>query len=165
MRKQSVVAIPLIAWAFTCPGCRPEGLHPVSGKVLHQGQPAVGATVLFHRTAGPGPASEVVPTGVVGEDGSFSLSSDVADGAPAGSYNVLIVWQDRTASPAGVPIGSGSGSEKGSRKTARTASKIRPSPSLPSDRLKGRYSDPEHPRLKAEVKPESNTLPPFELTD
>jgi hypothetical protein len=165
MRMQSVVAIPVIAWAFTCTGCRPEGFHPVTGKVLYQGQPAVGATVFFHKTAGPGPASEVVPTGVVGEDGSFSLSTDVVEGAPAGSYNVLILWQDRTSSPAGVPIASGSGSEKGSRKTARTASKIRPSPSLPSDRLKGRYADPEHPRLKAEVKPESNTLAPFELTD
>jgi hypothetical protein len=165
MRTRLVFAAPMIAWALACTGCRPEGLYSVYGKVLYQGQPAVGATVLFHRTGGPGPASDVVPMGVVGEDGSFSLSSDVADGAPAGSYNVLIRWQDRSSPPDAVPAGSRSTSEKGKSKTARTVSKIRPSASLPSDRLKGRYSDPEHPRLKAEVKPESTTLPPFELTD
>jgi hypothetical protein len=43
--------------------------------------------------------------------------------------------------------------------------KIRPTASLPSDRLKGRYSNPDRPLLKAEVKPEVNTLPTFELAD
>jgi hypothetical protein len=165
MRTRSVVAIPVVAWTLACAGCRPEGHYPVSGKVLYQGQPAVGATVLFHRTGGPGPASDIVPMGVVGEDGGFWLSSDGADGAPTGSYNVLIRWQDRSTHPYGVAETSHSALEKGRRKTARTVSKIRPSASLPADRLNGRYSDPDHPRLKADVKSVSNTLPPFELTD
>jgi hypothetical protein len=33
------------------------------------------------------------------------------------------------------------------------------------DRLKGRYLDISKPLLHAEVKAESNRLPPFELTD
>ena len=36
---------------------------------------------------------------------------------------------------------------------------------LADDRLKGRYFDIAHPRLDAEVKPGSNTLPPFEIVD
>jgi hypothetical protein len=77
----------------------------------------------------------------------------------------MITWQDRTSRSNGMPWVSHSAPGKGSRKFARTASKIKPSPSLPADRLKGRYFDPDHPRLKAEVQPEANTLPPFELTD
>jgi hypothetical protein len=36
---------------------------------------------------------------------------------------------------------------------------------LAPDRLKGRYADLSKPLLTAEVKPETNNLPPFELTD
>ena len=36
---------------------------------------------------------------------------------------------------------------------------------IADDRLKGRYFDIAHPRLAAEVKAGSNTIPPFELTD
>jgi hypothetical protein len=36
---------------------------------------------------------------------------------------------------------------------------------LAPDRLKGRYADPSKPKLTVEVKPESNNVPPFDLTD
>jgi hypothetical protein len=162
----SLIAILTVAVPVVCAGCgRTEGLYPASGKVLYHGKPAVGATVFFHRLGGPGPAPEVIPTGVVGEDGSFRVSSDVTDGAPAGQYHVLIAWQDRSVATSQVPAVSPSAPGKGSRKAARTASRIRPSPSLPPDRLKGRYLDPDHPLLTVEIKPGSNSLAPFELSE
>ena len=36
---------------------------------------------------------------------------------------------------------------------------------LPPDRLNGRYFAIDHPLVKAEIKPESNTLPPFEIAN
>jgi hypothetical protein len=166
MRSHSVIAILSVTVSVACGGCgRTQGLYPVFGKVLYRGQPAVGATVLFHRNGGPEPASNFIPTGVVGEDGGFRLATDVEDGAPAGPYNVLITWRDRSSHPDVVSEVSRPAPAKGSRKAAPTALKIRPTASLPSDRLKGRYSNPDRPLLKAEVKPEVNTLPTFELAD
>jgi len=135
--------------------------------VLYKGAPAAGATVYFHRNGGAGAAGDVIPTGTVEEDGSFSIASGDANGAPAGTYTVLIAWQDRSSSANGMPGVTSPTPAKAKRnpKSARTTPKIRPSPSLPSDRLKGRYADPDHPLLKAEVKPETNSLAPFELTD
>jgi hypothetical protein len=160
------IAIGLAAVLIACGGCgRPKGLYPTSGTVTYRGEPAVGATVFLHRFEGPEPAPQFVPTGVVGDDGSFRLSSDTADGAPPGRYHVLIAWLDRSGSAGSVPGTSPAGLGKAGREVARPAPRIRPSPSLPADRLKGRYLDPDHPRLEVEIKAESNTLPPFELTD
>jgi hypothetical protein len=164
--RHSLTAILMATLSIACVGCgRTPGLYPVFGKVLYHGEPAVGATVFFHRIEGPGPAPAVIPTGVVGEDGDFQLSSDVDDGAPAGQYHVLITWQDRSVATSQTPAVSPSVRGKGGRKGAPTAPKIRPSASLPSDRLKGRYADLEHPLLKVEVKPERNSFASFELKD
>jgi hypothetical protein len=165
MRTHSVVAIPLIAWAVACAGCRPEGLYPVSGKVLHKGAPAAGATVYFHRNGGAGAAGDAIPTGTVEEDGSFSIATGDASGAPAGTYTVLIEWLDQPSSSKGGAAAKPAGLEKAGRKAARGPWKPGPSRVRPPDRLKGRYFDIEHPLVNAEVKPGTNTLAPFELTD
>jgi hypothetical protein len=167
MRRHSILAICAVTVSLSSAGCgRTEGLYPVSGKVLYQGRPAVGATVFFHRNGGPsGPVPNAVPTGVVGEDGSFRLLSDVADGAPSGKYNILITWRDHSSHAEQAPAVSRPASGKGIHKASRTALKIKPSASLPSDRLNGRYANPDHPLLTADVRPASNTIPPFELTD
>jgi hypothetical protein len=140
-----------------------EGLYSVNGKVLYKGEPAAGATVYFHGKEGDVVAKGVVPNAIVGEDGTFRLVSNERDGAPPGTYDVLIEWRDRSrATPEASASTSLVRQKKGGQ---RSTAKIRSSPSLPADRLRGRYSDISRPLLKAEIKPETNNLSPFELTD
>ena len=64
-------------------------LRDRAGIVLFQGKPAIGARVtLFPENK----ADRFLPSGVVGEDGTFQLTSfSPNDGAPAGRYRVGIV--------------------------------------------------------------------------
>jgi hypothetical protein len=71
----------------------PNGTYPVSGKVLYKGEPARGAVVYFHRKNSADPLQEHTPQGVVGEDGTFTLTSPVGKGALPGEYVVLIEWK------------------------------------------------------------------------
>jgi hypothetical protein len=145
------------ALALAGAGCgESNGLHPVSGKVLHKGEPAVGATVSFYPKDAAGPNGEI-PRGEVEADGSFQLGTgDLGRGAPPGQYAVLVEWRQG-------PL------RTHRRDTARTVGKAAAREGKPlliaDDRLKGRYFDIAHPRLAAEVKNGSNTLPPFNLTD
>src|SRR5690349_13788264 len=83
------------------PSCGSRGvkLYPVRGQVFFQDKPAEGATAVFQ----PANASDVnalKPSGVVGADGSFPLStSTLDDGAPAGDYVVVITWSPKDAKP------------------------------------------------------------------
>jgi len=133
----------------------PAGLVPVSGKVLYHGEPAAGAVVYFHRDLKAGEAQQPIPSGVVEDDGSFSLNSDnLGHGALPGTYSVLVEWRD----------GSGDGTvpvKTRSKVKLVKRSRVRSGP----DRVKGRYFEISKPLLYAEVKPGSNQLPPFELTD
>jgi hypothetical protein len=132
-----------LATAFTlcCIGCgQSNGLYPVSGKLLYKGTPAAGATVYFHRKNATDGLAEQTLQGVVADDGRFSLASPAGTGAKPGEYVVLVEWKE------------GAGKKKGR------------SPGLNApDRLRHRYLNPNKPLLQAEVKPMSNTLPPFEL--
>jgi hypothetical protein len=128
--------------ALACSSCSSDGLNPVSGKVLVNGEPAVGAVVTFfpERAAR---LDDVVASGVAGDDGTFTLSTGTEPGAPAGRYVVAVVWPD----PA--------------KKPTETQRMMGMTPDAP-DVLKGRYSR-EKSTLKAEVKPGRNTLDPFQL--
>ncbi len=67
-------------------------VHPVRGKVLVDGKPAVGALVQFHSVEDD-PANPLRPQGIVGDDGSFWLTTySNADGAPPGHYSVSIYY-------------------------------------------------------------------------
>ena len=69
-------------------GCGPSGptLYPVSGSVTFNGQPAEGAVVVFQPAAG---GSGLTPSGMVGADGTFTLSTHPhGAGAPDGDYTV-----------------------------------------------------------------------------
>ena len=137
MKKQSFYLT--AALALACSSCG-NGIHPVSGKVTYQGQPAAGATVFFQRR-GANLMNEPTIMGLVREDGAFSVvCGDKGAGAPPGDYDVLIEWRAPSTLPKGL-----------ARKTP--------------DRLGGRYADPKNPRLHAEIKAGSNNLPPFELKD
>jgi hypothetical protein len=119
------------------------GLNPVEGTVLYNGQPARGAVVAFH----PKDDNSLTarrPTGVVGNDGTFTLSTlKPGDGAAAGEYVVTVIWPEE-AGP------------------AKPTMNMAPPPE-PPDRLKGRYADRRQSGLSAAVKPGRNRLPPFEL--
>jgi hypothetical protein len=137
-----LIAIWIVAAGIlSAPGCgNSNGLHPVSGKVLYNGEPAVGATVSFvPKGAATGSEAET-QFGVVKEDGTFTLAGPRGEGAPAGEYVVLVEWKE------------GAGKVKGR------------SPGLNApDRLKGRYLNPTRPLLTATVQPKANDLPAFEL--
>ncbi|QJW99420.1 hypothetical protein [Frigoriglobus tundricola] len=139
MRRQ-LFALAAAACALVCSSCGPSGLYPVTGKVFVNGEPAVGATVSFVRKGAADPLKEPNAQGVVGEDGTFTLSGPGGAGAPAGDYVVLIEWKE------------GAGKARGRA----------PALSAP-DRLKKKYLDADKPLLTATVEPKSNALPPFEL--
>ena len=126
---------------FITAGCGgPNGLYPVSGKVLYHGEPASGATVTFVRKGAADRQQEQTPQGVVHEDGTFTLACPGGDGAAPGEYAVLVEWKE------------GAGKKKGRA----------PALSAP-DRLKQRYMNPAQPLLTATVEAKTNTLPVFDL--
>lgn len=108
-------------------------LYPVRG-TLHtaDGKAAAGATVTFHSTGGAKLAP--APFGIVGGDGTFRITSvSTADGAPAGTYAVTVVW--RPVFPADVP----------------------------EDKLKGKYADPTKPLTTVTVREGETVLEPLKL--
>jgi hypothetical protein len=117
-----------------------NGLYSVRGKVLFNGEPAVGATVTFVRKGGGDPLKESTPQGVVQEDGTFTLVGPSGAGAAPGEYAVLVEWKEMAGAVRG-------------RAPALNA----------PDRLKKRYLDPNNPLLTATVEAKSNTLPSFDL--
>ena len=118
----------------SCSGSR--AVYPVTGKVLFQGRPAVGAVVQFH-PQDQSDANPVVPVGQVGADGSFRLTTYAhEDGAPAGRYVITVFW--------GVP-------SKGGDDFQRIL-------------VPGRYMSPATSGLTAEVPRQATDLPPFQLT-
>jgi hypothetical protein len=121
-------------------GCDSRGLYAVTGKVLHNGQPAVGATVTFVRKDAANRLDEQAPQGVVQEDGSFTLAGPSGKGVAPGEYAVLVEWKE------------GAGSARG-RAPALNA----------PDRFQRRYLDPARPLLTATVEAKTNRLPPFDV--
>jgi hypothetical protein len=70
-------------------------LFPVTGKLMLDGQPMVGATILFYpTTAFPAGAAKQRPRATVDTDGTFHVSTYANDdGAPAGDYKVTVSWK------------------------------------------------------------------------
>ena len=113
-------------------------VYPVQGKVFVGGKPAEKASVIFHPLNDSDP-NALRPTGEVGPDGSFKLSTYTAgDGAPAGDYAVTVSWYEGSSA-----IGGDADSGP--------------------DRLGGRYANPQTSGLHAQVREGSNEVPPFHL--
>jgi hypothetical protein len=132
----------LPALVMLCPACS-GGLVSVKGKVLCNGAPVKNAVVSFH-LKGENAVNAINPTGMTDENGEFILKTQSDTGAAAGEYLVTILWLDEppAASPAyGMPEG----------KSKRT------------DRLKGRYSNPDTSGLTAVIKSDTKELEPFNL--
>ena len=127
---------PALVLALGVASCGPSGpeLHPVTGTVLLDGQPADGATVVFHPVGGGPDAPR--PGAVAGKDGAFALNTHPhGAGAPAGEYTVLVTW---------LVDGPGGGDGK--------------------NKVPARYADPTQSGLRATVKPGPNQLEPFQLS-
>ena len=156
MIKRLMIVLAAAIGSVAAAGCgNPEGLFPVSGKVLYRGEPAAGAVVYFHPDGKNRAASQPIPSGIVEDNGNFALISDnLGNGARPGAYSVLVEWRDLKGNGV-VPVKS-----QGKAGLVKR-SRVRSGP----DRLKGRYLDISKPLLHAEVKAASNQLPAFELTD
>jgi hypothetical protein len=146
MSKLLVAAV-LLGQGLLATGCssstssEPILTHPVRGQVLVNGRTAAGAIVKFYATGGD--AVNCVPHAVTGADGSFVLTTyKPDDGAPAGQYQVSVVWK---VNPDGTPVPP------------------EDDESPVADRLKDRYSDPMRSKLTATVVAGENNLAPFRL--
>ncbi len=103
-------------------------LVPVKGTVKSKGQPLIGAMVMFH----PEDPIGLTASGVVGDDGMFTLASGVDQGITPGNYTVTITWPDPSVKPTPQQMMQGM---------------IEPGPDL----LKGKYASRQSSSLKTEV--------------
>lgn len=134
-----ILAAACLAMAAVAPGCGEDwqaSVHPASGRLAINGEPAAGALVQLIPTPGNKPDERNSrPWGLVREDGSFVLSTyDGSPGAPVGTYDLTITWPPDASKPSTV------------------------------DRLKGRYASPDRAAARVEIKPGDNVLAPVELT-
>jgi hypothetical protein len=111
-------------------------LHSVKGSVLYLEQPAEGATVVFQPANSD--TNSLMPSGVVGADGKFTLQTHPhGDGAPASEYVVLITWYPSNAREL----------------------------DNPKNKLPERYASHSQSPFRITVKPGTNELEPFRLTN
>ena len=127
----------LVALASGCGGHKGPVLYSVKGSVRINGEPAKDVNVVFTPVTLPADgATPLSPAAVTGEDGSFRLMSfEPGDGAPAGDYQVTVIY----------PM----------NRFNKHLSGI--------DRLRGKFANPKTSGLTAKVEAKSNDLPPFDL--
>jgi hypothetical protein len=129
--------------ALGCLSCAgKDSLNPVQGKLLYKNQPMSGALVTFHRK-GADEVSAVPSTGLVKEDGTFTLTTGQNEGAPAGDYVITVIWPEEVG-----PKG---------KKVISTA------PPESHDRLNGVFANAANSSLKVQIKNGVNQLEPFQL--
>lgn len=122
--------------SISCSGSRHHDhpAHPVTGRILVNGQPANNADITFYHLGDWG-KDTIIPMARTEDDGTFALATyDVKDGAPVGDYEVTITW------PA-----------------YRHARDIGP------DKLAGKYGQRGPSALKVSIAEDTKELPPFEL--
>lgn len=120
-------------------GCGERGIHtvPVSGKVIVQGQPAVGAQVVLH-PVGRNTDQPYSAVGKVQEDGTFKISSTGKDdGAPPGQYVATVQWF----------------------KLVQTDGGAGPGPNV----IPREYGDPARSPFRVTVQDSPTVLPPLEV--
>lgn len=134
------VMFAVLTMAVGCGG-ESEPVYPVRGKVLFQGKPIEGASVVFLSTAARKPkVGEPTPQATTNASGEYSLTSyKEGDGALPGDYGVAISWMEVTGP-----------SDNPEREVRR-------------DRLGGRYADPAKSGLTATVQEDATEVPPFDL--
>src|SRR5438067_11806336 len=104
-----LVVLAMAVGSVAAAGCARSANRPVSvsGRVLVDGRPAAGATVVFHRQ-GESNADAARPIGTTDANGEFHLTTQKAnDGAVPGNYRVTVSWY--AAAPAGKRAAEGDG--------------------------------------------------------
>jgi hypothetical protein len=72
--------------------------YPTKVKVLYNGKPPVGATIVLHPADKIGNPSVVPSRGVVAEDGTVIFTTYMPDdGVPTGDYVLTAFWKDGSA--------------------------------------------------------------------
>ncbi|WP_337173417.1 hypothetical protein [Paludisphaera sp.] len=133
------VAFGLIVAAFVL-GCGDDGpagppLHPASGKVIVDGEPASGVLVRLRPADDPDSLDAPVPFGTTDDEGVYVLGTrEAGDGAPVGRYKVTLFWPDR-------PLG------------------LQPA----EDLLGGVYAVADRSTLEATIAEGEQVIPPFEV--
>lgn len=146
MTRRALVGLAVFVAALVpLAGCGDgKKLYPVTGKVSYKGAAPKGAMVVFHPRGDNSPQA-VRPSGVVKEDGTYTLYSGPGDegkGAPPGEYDVAITWDV----PKGQPKGMGGEEVKET-----------------NDQFGGRYKDYTKSGLKATVNAAPTEVPVFDL--
>ncbi|HEX4069989.1 MAG TPA: hypothetical protein VHX68_02425 [Planctomycetaceae bacterium] len=145
-----VVCVALVTASLSvgCGKSRPEikgklPVFPVKGKVMMDGQPMAGATVLFYPTQEfPKGAAQQRPRAVVEDDGTFQVSTyGTNDGAPAGEYKVTVSWKGDTE--------------------GLTSEQLQELPEKAPETVQHSRSS----KLRVEVKNGDNPLPTWDLTE
>ena len=122
-------------------GC-PRGaaaISPVSGKVLYNGFPLPGGTIVFTPDASRGESGPIAH-GMIGSDGVYQLSTGETPGVAPGKYRVTVRSHVSAAKP--LP---------GERFA------------IPASLIPEKYSDPELSLLVCEVKPGHPNVIDFDL--
>jgi hypothetical protein len=122
---------------------------PVTGSVRVDGKPAAGVQVVLHPVEAADPRlAKLRPTGRTEADGSYRIGTyEMADGAPAAEYRITAEWF--TGGPATT--------------TSEAADPEANAAATQSDRLGGRFANPETSPLKASVGRVSSSLPALDL--
>ena len=164
MNQRFRVASAVLLTMLSVAGCsnQPAGYSRAFGKLSYKGEPAAGASLVFHLEGKPQSADLVVPSATVENDGSFELVSPTGGGAPPGKYKVLVSWPADSSSAEGP-----TDSKFNTKKTASSAPNRRKNKldSMAKDRLKGRYLNVDTPLTTVEVKAETTDLGSLEIKD
>jgi len=128
---------PLLACAvLIASGCGGgEKLYPVQGKVTLDGTNLKAGAVTFVPDAEKGNKTKSSPTGQIGPDGTYTVSTAGRSGAPAGWYKVTV--QTKTAGMGGT--------------TPVTGATEAPALVAPTAEIDAKYSDPSKTDLRVEV--------------
>ncbi len=123
---------------------------PVAGSVRVDGKPAAGVQVVLHPIdADDERLTKLRPTGRTAADGTFVIGTyEMADGAPVAEYLITAEWF------AGGPETT----------TSETADPEANSAATQTDRLGGRFANPETSAFKASVGRPSSEIPAIELS-
>lgn len=142
MGRAKLAALALVGLVLVLGCSRPSELHPVEGTVSWRGKPTPGARVIFHPVSATPNLPQ--PSALVDDNGSFRVGTrGPGDGARPGEYKVTIEWLDLSPQA----------------ETAELGDNV----PTPTDKLAGRYADPNRSAFRVTIKEGKNVLPPFEL--
>ncbi len=103
-------------------------VFPVTGKVTFDGEPPVGAQIVFHPSGHTLPEDEAA-TGTVKDGGNFDVNIYGTGGVPAGDYVATVQWRKLVQSDGGYGTGPNVIPEKyGSAKTSPLKVTVKPEP-------------------------------------